>query len=239
MSNPLLPITWDNSECYTLEALHLETVRKDIATELSLNRYSKPFRPDLLDGMYSMLLFIRPKLHTDSWRVVVDHSAEPFSLNSTIPREKSHVVLDNVHDLGIALWCNHTKHLNDQIILFKSNVSQAYRRLPMHPLWKIRQIVSFEGKRYVDQCDIWGNRDAGHIWCAFMGLVLWITREIKKIKDVFGYINDNFSWDFLGNLDIYEPYDAFMPEKQVRLLQLWDELGIPHNKKKQLYSSPL
>ncbi|EIM83685.1 uncharacterized protein STEHIDRAFT_62126, partial [Stereum hirsutum FP-91666 SS1] len=35
------------------------------------------------------------------------------------------------------------------------------------------------------------------------------------------------------------PYDAFLPPCQVRLLQLWDRIGIPHKSKKQVYSHSL
>jgi hypothetical protein len=227
-SDPSLPVTCDNSDRYTVEEYHEVTVLKDIEAEVAADRYSPNFGPDLLPGMYSMPLFVIPKPRTTKWCVVVDHSAEPHSLNSCIPREKFSVTLDNMHDLGLALRHAHSNHPGEPLTLFKSDVSQAYRRLPMHPLWQIRQIVSFKGKHNVDRCNIWGDRGAGNIWCSFMGLVLWIAREIKKIEDMFAYVDDSFSWDFAGNLELYEPYDAFLPEKQVRLLQLWDELNIPH-----------
>lgn len=238
-SSPELPETWDNSERYTLETKHEDTVRRDIDAEINSGRYSKPFGPELLPGMYSMPLFVIPKPLTINFRVVIDHSAEPHSLNSCIPRDKVSVVLDNMHDLGLALRHARLEHPNEPLVVIKSDVSQAYRRLPMHPLWQIRQIVSFKGERHVDRCNIWGDRGAGHIWCSFMGLVLWIAREVKNLRDLFAYVDDAFSWDFAGNLELYEPYDAFLPEKQVRLLELWDELGIPHQQEKQLFGSEL
>ena len=33
----------------------------------------------------------------------------------------------------------------------------------------------------------------------------------------------------------YPPYDSYYPSDQVKLLLLWDELNIPHAKKKQVY----
>src|ERR1700690_1562812 len=111
--------------------------------------------------------------------------------------------------------------------------------MPMHPLWQIRQVVTFKDKRYVDRCNIWGGRTARHIFCSFMGLVLWIAIKIKHLEDLFAYVDDAFSWDFEGNLDLYEPYQAFLPEKQCGLLLLWDELGIPHEQSKQVYGTSL
>ena len=72
-----------------------------------------------------------------------------------------------------------------------------------------------------------------------MGLVLWIAINIKKLHDLFAYVDDAFSWDFDGNLELYEPYQAFIPEKQYHLLSLWDELGIPHEQSKQVYGTSL
>jgi len=40
-------------------------------------------------------------------------------------------------------------------------------------------------------------------------------------------------------LVLYEPYNAWYPKKQVTLLWLYDELGLPHAKKKQLFGCML
>ncbi|KIJ38677.1 hypothetical protein M422DRAFT_176190 [Sphaerobolus stellatus SS14] len=37
----------------------------------------------------------------------------------------------------------------------------------------------------------------------------------------------------------YEPYKKDLPAKQTQLLQLWDELGIPHEEPKQLWGTKL
>ena len=37
----------------------------------------------------------------------------------------------------------------------------------------------------------------------------------------------------------YGPYDAYYPKKQSALLQLFDEIGIPHEKRKQEYGRNL
>src|SRR5262249_8644438 len=70
-------------------------------------------------------------------------------------------------------------------------------------------------------------------------LVNWIGTEKKKIPDLLGYVDDNFSWEFAGKMKYYKPYKKRLPTKQVRLLQLWDELGIPHDEEKQLHGPSL
>jgi hypothetical protein len=239
-SNPALPTTWDNSSLYPLDPIHESTVANDIKTELAADRYSAAFGPDLLPGMFSMPLFVIPKPHSVKFRVVIDQSAEPHSLNSLIPRDKVSVTLDNMHDLGSAVnRARKTHGPSTPLTLIKSDVSTAYRLMPMHPLWQIRQVVTYKGMRHIDRCNIWGGRAAGHIFCAFMGLVLWIAINVKQLEDLFCYVDDAFSWDFDGNLDLYEPYEVFLPEKQCALLQLWDELGIPHEQSKQLHGTCL
>ena len=39
-----------------------------------------------------------------------------------------------------------------------------------------------------------------------MGLVLWIAIVVKSILDIFGYINDNFSFEEEGKVTWYAPY---------------------------------
>jgi hypothetical protein len=60
----------------------------------------------------------------------------------------------------------------------------------MSPYWQIKQIVTFEGSRYVDRCNIWGHRPAGRIWCIIMSLVLWIGIHCYGLDDLLAYIDD-------------------------------------------------
>ncbi|KAJ7509724.1 hypothetical protein B0H11DRAFT_1702246 [Mycena galericulata] len=68
-----------------------------------------------------------------------------------------------------------------------------------------------------------------------MGLILWIALHEREIMDLFAYVDDNFGIEDEGELTFYSGYQKFMPTKQVKLLQLWDELGVPHAEDKQLW----
>ena len=72
-----------------------------------------------------------------------------------------------------------------------------------------------------------------------MGLVLWIALFVVLILDLFGYIDDNFSFEEEGNVIWYEPYKCYFPAKQTKLLTLWDEIALPHEKPKQEYGPVL
>jgi hypothetical protein len=67
------------------------------------------------------------------------------------------------------------------------------------------------------------------------------TPLVKQIFDLFAYVDDSFSWDFrvADNLTYYAPYHKFLPDKQARLLLLFDEIGVPHEERKQVFGAPL
>ncbi|THH13733.1 hypothetical protein EW146_g6528 [Bondarzewia mesenterica] len=109
----------------------------------------------------------------------------------------------------------------------------------MHPLWQLKQVITFEGEHRVDRCNIIGNQKGGDLWCAFMSLVLWIAIFVRGISDLLAYVDDAFLWEFEDNIAWYAPYSKFLPQKQSDLLELWDELGIPHDCAKQIYGTPL
>jgi len=202
--------------------------------EVALGRWSKPFGKKLLPGMYSSPIGAVPKSTPGKYRLIVDQSAGPHALNSLIPKSQVKVKLDNIHDLGTALIAVRKKHPKRKLTLFKSDVKSAYRQLPMHPSWQIKQVVSIDGQRYVDRCNTFGSRGGGWNWDAFASLVNWIGTEKRNIPGLLGYVDDNFGWEFEGNTKYYRPYKKHFPAKQTRLLKLWDELGIPHDEEKQL-----
>lgn len=72
-----------------------------------------------------------------------------------------------------------------------------------------------------------------------MGLVIWIAIFVKNTLNLLAYVDDIFGHDFTGRIAWYAPYQINMLAKQVALLELWDELNIPHNLDKQLSSTIL
>ena len=115
----------------------------------------------------------------------------------------------------------------------------AYRRMPLHCLWQIKQVITFEGRRYVDRTACFGNRGSQIIFMAFMGLATWIAIYVCRIPHLKDYVDDTFSFELQSNRLYYEPYQCFFPAKQTHLLRLWDELGIPHDKSKQEFGTTL
>ena len=68
------------------------------------------------------------------YRLVTDHSAGQFTLNNMISHEDiAGVTLNNVQDLGNALQHLRQENPDLDLILWKADVSEAYRCMPMHP----------------------------------------------------------------------------------------------------------
>lgn len=235
-SDPSFPTTYDGSRqgSRITSEDKVKFIRQQCEDEMALERWSKPFGSKLLPGMHSAPINAVPKSTPGKFRLIVDQSRGPHALNSTISKSQVKVQLDNIHDLGDQLLAARKKYPNRELCLFKSDVKSAYRQLPMHPLWQIKQAVPINGQYHIDRCNTFGNRGGGWNWDSFISTVNWIATEKKGVSGLLGYVDDNFGWEFKRNKQFYKPYNKHLPTKQARLLELWDELGIPHDEEKQL-----
>jgi hypothetical protein len=90
----------------------LDFLQGQILKEESIGRYSSNFGPNLLPGMYSMLIHAVLK-EGGKFRLVTNHSASEYSLNSMIAKEDiAGVTLDSVQDLGELLKTMHMDAYN-------------------------------------------------------------------------------------------------------------------------------
>lgn len=72
-----------------------------------------------------------------------------------------------------------------------------------------------------------------------MGCVMWFCIVIFAIIDIFVYTDDSYGFDIEGNILWYPPYPCYFPAKQMRLLQAWDTISLPHDQLKQKYGPVL
>lgn len=217
---------------------HFQFISDQRDEEVRLGRFSEAF-DTLSPGMTTIPVWVVPKPHSDKLRLVVDHSAGDYAPNSYISPEDATVHLDTLHVLGKSLLDVKKRYGDVPLVLFKTDVSQAYRRLPVHRLWQLRQVVSIHGSYHVDNNNNFGDRGAGRLWVTFFSLVLWIAIFVKFIVDLFAYVDDAFSWEFASHVTFYAPYNKLLPTKQAQLLSLFDEIGVPHEERKQVFGSPL
>ncbi|KAF8994781.1 hypothetical protein BDQ17DRAFT_1430791 [Cyathus striatus] len=237
------PALWDDSDKHPPQseaekAFLLQQRDKEVHFEC----FSPVFDPPLPQGMISMPIHAVPKGES-LFRMITNQSAGENALNSLISHKSVEgcCPLDSLHHLGDTLLRLKRKygHLRD-LLLFKFDVKSAYRLIPMHPLWQCMQVVTMpDGTLYIDRNNVFGGRESGPLWTSFMSLVDWIATFIKFIPDLCIYSDDVFGAAVANDVTWYEPYQMFMPTLQTRLLNLWDELGIPHECEKQVYGSTL
>ncbi|RDB19551.1 hypothetical protein Hypma_013363 [Hypsizygus marmoreus] len=237
-SNPY-PITHDASLPPPADKHHADFLRSQQDVEIHKKRFSKSFGQHLLPSMYSMPIHAVPKTDPSDLRMVTNQSAGPFSLNSMVLHDDvAGYPLDNMRHLReILLSCHSTS--STPPILWKSDIAEAYRLMPVHPCWQIKQVNMIDGFHHVDRNGAFGGHRTGSFWIAFNALVTWIAKHIKLIQFLCAYSNDSFGPNNSNNFTYYEPYNTLMPSNQVTLLQLWDKLGIPHKQKKQICGSLL
>jgi hypothetical protein len=109
----------------------------------------------------------------------------------------------------------------------------------MHPLWQIKQIVMVDKERDVDHNNCFGGRGSAGVYIAFNALVMWIANNKRMVPDLWTYMDDSFGIDECRNKRQYHQYGKDMPANQVKLLSLWDNLGIPHEPHKQVFREKL
>ena len=190
--------------------------------------------------MTAQPIFTTPKKGSAKLHLVNDHSAGTNSLNSLIPAEGGFVKLDTLSDLVSNIRAALAENGGRQpTYLWKSDASQAYRRLPMHPRWQVRQATLVDGNYHIDRCAVFGNRASGCLWCLFFGLVCWIGMREFGIRDLLHYVDDAFNVTFSDKLTYYKPYDRQMPSDQACFLNLLDEIGVPHEDAKQQFGRSL
>jgi len=132
-------------------------------------------------------------------------------------------------------WCDP----NLPRTLFKSDIAEAYRLLPVHPYWQIKQANHINGSLHIDRNCAFSGRGSGCNWITFMSLVSWIVKKKCNIELLGTYADDTFRPELATNVTYYEHYWKFMPTNQVKILHLWDEINLPHKEKKQVHGSVL
>ncbi len=237
---PDYPDTWDEKRPAPQDERAAQFLRDQRDEEIALGRYSEAFGTKLLPGMYCMPVHVVPKPNSNKLRLVNDQSAGAFSLNSMIrPEAIKGAVLDGIPALGESLRRFQRQNAGKQIMMWKSDVSQAYRRMPVSPYWQIRQVVTIDNWRHIDRCNLFGGRGSLKVWAAFDCLVSWIAERKAEVENKHNYVDDDFGFALVGDVEWYAPYNRYFPTPQARLLRLWDELGVPHELPKQLHGLTL
>jgi hypothetical protein len=187
-----------------------------------------------------MPIYAVPKLHSAGLRLVTDQSYGKYSPNSMVKHDKvTGFPLDNMVHFGEMLMDLERREPGKEKVIWKSDVAEACRILPMHPRWQIKQVTRVDDDYFVDRCNVFGGWSASGIFISFNALVTWIAKVVKRIRYLLNYVDDSSGCSLRNDTLLYEPYGKHYPQEQVVLMKLWGELGIPHMPHKQLNGSPL
>ncbi len=152
---PDYPKELDLSRSVRLDPARLEFLSEQLDHEQHEGRYSASFGSRLLPGMYCMPIFVVLKPHSDKFQLVNDHSASKQSLNGMI--DHNSVVgypMDNLAQFGdmlAALRLDNPDLLGPQALsVWKSDIAEAYRLCPVHPVWQLKQAAQIDGQYYID-----------------------------------------------------------------------------------------
>ncbi|KAF5325358.1 hypothetical protein D9619_009632 [Psilocybe cf. subviscida] len=234
------PDTYEEKRGPPRDEMRASFIRKKRDEEVEKGHYSQAFEK-LLPGMYCMPIHAVPKSDVPGdFRLVSDQSAGEFSINSMVDDKKIHgFPLDNMTHVAEMLLHARSKEPDEELVMFKCDIADAYRLLPMHPCWQIKQIVPVGDVYHADRRNMFGGKASGSLFIAFNSLIAWIIKFVLLLAIIRAYVDDSFGMEKKGRIAWYQPYKKFMPTAQVRVLQLWDYLGVPHKEKKQVSGAPL
>ncbi|KAG2143460.1 uncharacterized protein EDB93DRAFT_1252064 [Suillus bovinus] len=72
-----------------------------------------------------------------------------------------------------------------------------------------------------------------------MSLVIWIAVFKILIHFLYIYVDNSFSFKDKCSLELYTSYKKLLPSNIVKLLCLWDAIGLLHEEKKQIFGLEL
>lgn len=233
------PLTHDEAMPTPSKQEEAQFLRDQRDVELAKSRYSRGFA-ELRPGMYVMPIHVVPKDNNTTFRLVTNHSKEPYSLNSMVDKAAmGKVPLDNMRALAEDLLRARANHPDVPLVCWKADVAEAYRLIPMHPFWQIKQVERIDDVNYVNRCNVFGGTASQALFIAFMALVGWIAVNVFGIPGINEYSDDHFGVCCEDDLKEYKPYNRSYPTPHTKLLELWDILGVPHKEKKQLFGPVL
>lgn len=171
-------------------------------------------------------------------RLIDDHAAS--GLNSGIADVPC--VYDRVSDL-IALL-RFLGLLDDSLpssaVLFKLDVSSAFKILLVSPFWQLRQGIAVAYAQpgggppriryHLQWRAAFGSKASPYLWTSFMAAVHWvIVKRVPSVPYPLSYMDDNYGIDLSGRTTLVLNRGEIrrVPVAQGGVMEVWKEWGIP------------
>lgn len=180
-------------------------------------------------------LLIVSKAGSSKKRVCTDMSYGNLSLNDMVDKDKIKVAFDSL--ISFAPYIVEKKKKSSDLIMWKSDVKNAYRLLPMAPQWQLRQVVNVAGFYHIDRCANFGSTASAKLWCAFFSLVLWIAEQVFGIQHLNNLMDD--TWGVSSKNELIWFKEQEIPRDQALFLLVFDKIRVPWDWKKQVHGHEL
>lgn len=137
--------------------------------EVKVCQYSKQFFT-LLPGMKVSPLLLVSQKGSSKMQVCTDMSFGSPSINNSIRKEKIKVCFDSL--ISFAPYMVDMARRGIKMVVWKSDVQNAYQLLAMALLWQMQQVVKVGDTFHIDKCGNFGSVPPPSIWVSFFSLVL-------------------------------------------------------------------
>ncbi|GAA5939866.1 hypothetical protein JCM1841_004223 [Sporobolomyces salmonicolor] len=129
--------------------------------------------------------------------------------------------------------------LPDHAVLWKLDVSAAFKLILMHPLWQARQAIlvayrdsagRLRPRFHLQWRAAFGSRASPYLWTSLMAGVMWIVRDRHAAFVPFPlfYMDDAFNADLSGEtrVVVHDGEARRVPAGQAATIEVWDEIGL-------------
>lgn len=150
------------------------------------------------------------------------------SVNDHIPECEGRVEYDKLKQLALVIVKLHSQGMRN-MLPWKLDVSRAFRHLPLHPLFALRNGVILKSRKgtnqyYIDSQACFGGRAFPRAYCMFDDLVVWIAMKNFQVNILFHYVDDHYGISAMRE-------GAAEPEDMSSMRKVFDLLGVPTNDK--------
>jgi hypothetical protein len=153
---------------------------------------------------------------------------EGNSVNDQIPEAAGKVVYDDIGTLARVIVRLHVDGVRNWVP-WNLDVSRAFRNLPLHPLFALRNGVMLTNRKgklmpFLDSQACFGGRTFPRAYCSVADVVGWIATEgIEEVVNILlRFVDDHFG---VSLIEEGQPE----PRDMIILRKLFDKLGIPTN----------
>jgi hypothetical protein len=208
-----------NSSSATSNPEHVEA---KLQTEVALGRIAGPFHSPPLDNFKSSPLALREKHDSGRYRLLHNLSFpyDDRAVNFNIPR-----VFSTVHYASLATAITHIQDLSPGVFLAKSDISDAFRLIPLHPSNYHLTGFQWRNSYWVDLCLPMGCASSCQTFESFSSALAWILTNKLGVGRMVKVLDDFL---FLANTesDCRKHLNSF--------LTLCREVGVPVSREKTL-----